>query len=168
MVSISKRLSSSDFCYRMGNIRSCSSKVKGRLKRKLQSSSWLLGVPLCLLLWLVGRCVSILQQCNTHHSLTYNIASYVCLWTPSNSAISLKTMAEERKDDDDSIIITNKLLPHPMMTIYRNVHFFYPFGNIPPTYLLQHVPATQSKAHCLLLGCGDLRDLFFTLVCEDR
>lgn len=63
------------------------------------------------------------------------------------------------------------------------VKFFYPYGNTPPFYLLRDLPAraseampigacsssgTKAQASLLLLGCGDLRDLFYTLALEGR
>jgi hypothetical protein len=64
------------------------------------------------------------------------------------------------------------------------VKFFYPYGNTPPFYLLRDLPkpaaraseavplgarsSPKAQASLLLLGCGDLRDLFYTLALEGR
>lgn len=72
------------------------------------------------------------------------------------------------------------LVPHPVHTLYPMVHYFHPFGSTQPLHLLSHCPrpahaeaggTSTSAAHAtslLLLGCGDLRDLFYTLLCEER
>lgn len=55
--------------------------------------------------------------------------------------------------------------------VYVNMHFFYPWGNTRPLYLLQNVPPRtddQQATRVLLLGCGDFRDILFTLACEER
>ena len=42
------------------------------------------------------------------------------------------------------------------------VQFFYPVGNTPAVSLTQDLPARE-KADLLLLGCGDLRHILFTI-----
>ncbi|CAN0402828.1 unnamed protein product, partial [Hapterophycus canaliculatus] len=37
-------------------------------------------------------------------------------------------------------------------------------GNTPPTDLLQHVPLDARHADVLSLGCGDLRDILYSLL----
>lgn len=45
-------------------------------------------------------------------------------------------------------------------------YFFYPTGNTPATCLTQDLPQEQS-ANILLLGCGDPRNILFTLYNSD-
>jgi hypothetical protein len=42
------------------------------------------------------------------------------------------------------------------------VQFFYPVGNTPAVSLTQDLPTTK-KADLLLLGCGDVRHILFTI-----
>lgn len=42
------------------------------------------------------------------------------------------------------------------------VQFFYPIGNTPAVSLAQDLPPKE-KADILLLGCGDLRHILFTI-----
>jgi hypothetical protein len=58
------------------------------------------------------------------------------------------------------------LVSHPSPCVFVNVNFFYAFGNTPPSHLLKDLP--RGRASLLLLGCGDLRDLLYTLACEAR
>ncbi|CAN0551227.1 unnamed protein product, partial [Ectocarpus sp. 8 AP-2014] len=37
-------------------------------------------------------------------------------------------------------------------------------GNTPPTDLLQHVPHDSPRADVLCLGCGDIRDLLYSVL----
>eukprot|EP00752_Nemacystus_decipiens_P011512 g10222.t1 len=57
-----------------------------------------------------------------------------------------------------------KLSLHPQTSYFVNVFFFYAFGNTPPTDLLQHVPHDAPRADVLILGCGDLRDLLYSIL----
>jgi Domain of unknown function (DUF4470) len=45
--------------------------------------------------------------------------------------------------------------------------YFYPVGNTPATSLSQNLPPGVA-AKCLLLGCGDPRNIFFTLFGEQN
>ncbi|CAM9230359.1 unnamed protein product [Scytosiphon promiscuus] len=49
-----------------------------------------------------------------------------------------------------------------------NIFFFYAYGNTPPTDLLQHVPHDADRADLLCLGCGDLRDLLYSILLHGR
>jgi hypothetical protein len=73
------------------------------------------------------------------------------------------------------------LVCHGQPYIFNHqMQFFYPFGNAAPLYLLKDLPrpvpggstgsssSGRAEASLLLLGCGDLRDLFYTLALEDR
>ncbi|KAI0051379.1 hypothetical protein FA95DRAFT_1485634 [Auriscalpium vulgare] len=51
-------------------------------------------------------------------------------------------------------------MAHPLL--YPGKTFFYPIGNTPPCCLTDGVPPEQS-ANLLLLGCGDPRNLLFTV-----
>ena len=49
-------------------------------------------------------------------------------------------------------------------TFVNRTYFFFPFGNIPAGNLLRDFgPAQQDQIRFLLLGCGDVRNLLFTL-----
>ena len=41
-------------------------------------------------------------------------------------------------------------------------------GNTPPTDLLQHVPHDSPRADVLSLGCGDLRDVLYSILLHGR
>ena len=40
--------------------------------------------------------------------------------------------------------------------------YFYPFGNTPAIYLTQGLPP-ETRADILLLACGDVRNVLFTV-----
>lgn len=68
---------------------------------------------------------------------------------------------------EDEAMVRDQLIPYAMPTIFEcSRTFFYPWGNTPPVYLTQHTPPLDSSV--LLLGCGDLRNVLYTLVCEQR
>jgi len=49
---------------------------------------------------------------------------------------------------------------------YANLWFHhYPIGNTPAVCLTQGLPP-ESKADILLLGCGDVRNILFTVHCD--
>lgn len=50
-------------------------------------------------------------------------------------------------------------LHHPRLTLS---------GNTPPTDLLQHIPHDAPRADVLSLGCGDLRDLLYSILLHGR
>lgn len=45
------------------------------------------------------------------------------------------------------------------------ISFFYPLGNTPAVCLTQDLPREQ-KANVLLLGCGDVRSILFTIYAD--
>lgn len=45
--------------------------------------------------------------------------------------------------------------------------YFYPIGNTPAVCLTQGLPP-EKKADILLLGCGDVRHILFTLHCDSK
>jgi hypothetical protein len=45
--------------------------------------------------------------------------------------------------------------------------YFYPIGNTPAVCLTQGLPPGK-KADILLLGCGDVRHILFTLHCDSK
>lgn len=47
------------------------------------------------------------------------------------------------------------------------VQFFYPIGNTPAVSLTQELPPHE-KADILLLGCGDVRHILFTINNEQK
>jgi NADH/NAD ratio-sensing transcriptional regulator Rex len=47
------------------------------------------------------------------------------------------------------------------------VQFFYPVGNTPAVSLTQDLPSNK-KADILLLGCGDVRHILFTIQNEQE
>lgn len=47
------------------------------------------------------------------------------------------------------------------------VQFFYPIGNTPAVCLTQDLPL-KNKADLLLLGCGDVRHILFTIHMEQQ
>lgn len=51
-------------------------------------------------------------------------------------------------------------MSHPVF--WPTKSFFYPVGNTSPVSLLQHVPPTED-ADILLLGCGDPRNILFSV-----
>ena len=51
-------------------------------------------------------------------------------------------------------------MAHPVL--WPTKTFFYPVGNTSPVSLLQHVPPEDS-ADILLLGCGDPRNILYTI-----
>ena len=53
---------------------------------------------------------------------------------------------------------------HP--TIVNIVSFFYPIGNTPAVCLTQDLPREQ-EADILLLGCGDVRNILFTIYSDN-
>ncbi|KAI0321948.1 hypothetical protein OF83DRAFT_1096596 [Amylostereum chailletii] len=54
-------------------------------------------------------------------------------------------------------------MAHPL--IFTKKTFFYPIGNTPPVCLTQDIPPEQ-PADILLLGCGDARNVLFTVHCS--
>jgi len=63
------------------------------------------------------------------------------------------------------------LLPHTPTAIFRGVDFFYAIGSNSPIYITKHVATTQDMSNdgitALVLACGDMHDVLFTIVCED-
>jgi hypothetical protein len=51
-------------------------------------------------------------------------------------------------------------MSHPVF--WPTKSFFYPVGNTSPSSLLQHVPPNDD-ADILLLGCGDPRNILFSV-----
>lgn len=49
--------------------------------------------------------------------------------------------------------------------VYPNGKFFYPIGNTPAVCLTHPLPPEQD-AHLLLLGCGDARNVLFTVYAD--
>jgi hypothetical protein len=47
----------------------------------------------------------------------------------------------------------------------NNVSFFYPLGNTPAVCLTQDL-TYEEKAKVLLLGCGDVRNILFTVYAD--
>ncbi|KAA1466961.1 hypothetical protein DENSPDRAFT_862780 [Dentipellis sp. KUC8613] len=56
-------------------------------------------------------------------------------------------------------------MAHPLF--YLGVCYFYPFGNTSATCLTRDLPPETSAA-VLLLGCGDPRNILFTIFCEPK
>jgi hypothetical protein len=46
--------------------------------------------------------------------------------------------------------------------------FFYPIGNTPAVSLLAHQPPEQECINMLLLGCGDVRNILYSVLCNER
>jgi hypothetical protein len=46
--------------------------------------------------------------------------------------------------------------------------FFYPIGNTPAVSLLSHQPPEQECINMLLLGCGDVRNILYSVMCNER
>ncbi|CAM9592491.1 unnamed protein product, partial [Sphacelaria rigidula] len=57
---------------------------------------------------------------------------------------------------------------HPHTSVVLDKIFFYAYGNTPPTDLLQHVPLNPADADILCLGCGDIRDVLYTVLLHGR
>lgn len=51
-------------------------------------------------------------------------------------------------------------MSHPLTWPFR--HFFYPVGNTAATCFTQDLPVEQ-RADVLLLGCGDPRNVLYTI-----
>lgn len=49
--------------------------------------------------------------------------------------------------------------------IWPTTKFFYPIGNTPAVYLTQDLPPGQ-LADVLLLGCGDVRNVLYTVYAD--
>ena len=57
-----------------------------------------------------------------------------------------------------------------MLTPFHTLptRFFYPIGNTPAVCLTRHMPPEQPVVDCLLLGCGDPRNILYTLFCDQN
>jgi len=62
--------------------------------------------------------------------------------------------------------VFERVLVAPYFDI-RPVPVFW-LGNTPPTDLLQHIPHDAPRADVLSLGCGDLRDLMYSVLLHGR
>jgi hypothetical protein len=51
---------------------------------------------------------------------------------------------------------------------HKPVHVLVKGLIAPDRPLCQHIPSGQDVASVLLLGCGDGRDVLYTLACEDK
>jgi hypothetical protein len=47
-----------------------------------------------------------------------------------------------------------------------SARFFYPSGNTPAVSLIDHQPPDNGTAEILLLGCGDIRNILYTVFCN--
>ena len=47
-----------------------------------------------------------------------------------------------------------------------STRFFYPIGNTPAVSLIGHQPPDKGTAEILLLGCGDIRNILYTVFCN--
>jgi hypothetical protein len=45
---------------------------------------------------------------------------------------------------------------------------FYPIGNTPAVSLISHQPPDKGTAEILLLGCGDIRNILYTVFCNQN
>lgn len=52
-------------------------------------------------------------------------------------------------------------------TVFSPIAYFYPLGNTPAVCLTQDLPPEQD-ANILLLGCGDARNILYTLHADAR
>lgn len=52
-------------------------------------------------------------------------------------------------------------------TFVNILSYFYPIGNTPAVCLTQDLPCEQ-EADVLLLGCGDVRNILFTIYSENE
>lgn len=55
----------------------------------------------------------------------------------------------------------------PTVTPIDIVSFFYPFGNTPAVNFTQDL-ALETPARILLLGCGDVRNVLFTVYSNSK
>lgn len=57
-----------------------------------------------------------------------------------------------------------------MLTPARSLpsRFFYPIGNTPAVSLVAHQPPENKTAEILLLGCGDIRNVLYTVFCNQQ
>lgn len=62
---------------------------------------------------------------------------------------------------DQAISLADMVLP----TTLNLAQYFYPVGNTTPNDLTQTLPP-GADAKILLLGCGDVRNILFTLHCS--
>src|SRR5271169_2680801 len=63
------------------------------------------------------------------------------------------------------------LLLHFLEIMLTPVHalstrFFYPIGNTPAVSLTGHQPPDKGTSDILLLGCGDIRNILYTVFCN--
>ncbi|KAL4262904.1 MUB1/samB family protein [Pleurotus pulmonarius] len=54
-------------------------------------------------------------------------------------------------------------MPHPLHWPGHNI-YYYPLGNTPPTCLTEYTSCDASQVNILLMGCGDPRNILFTLL----
>ena len=45
---------------------------------------------------------------------------------------------------------------------------FRPVGDVAPSNLTRQLSADQDKANCLILECGDIRNILFTIFCNAK
>lgn len=56
-------------------------------------------------------------------------------------------------------------MAHPIFRPSKS--FFYPIGNTPPVCLTEYLPPGQD-ADILLLGCGDARNILYTIYASNH
>ena len=81
--------------------------------------------------------------------------SAVRVWNPH--PVTLVTA--ERRRTKASKASNAKMLTNTVVNI---TNYFYPIGNTPAVSLTQDLPYRQA-AHILLLGCGDARNILYTI-----
>ena len=59
-----------------------------------------------------------------------------------------------------------RIMLHPLYVLPNR--FFYAIGNTPAVSLLSHQPPGKTPAECLLLGCGDPRNVLYTVFCNEN
>ena len=82
--------------------------------------------------------------------------------TTEGESLSLKTENVSLVDDQKSSNVVVSCAQIQQL-IWQNIIFFYAFGNTPARLLTRHFPTESPVCRILLLGCGDLRHIFFTL-----
>ena len=93
---------------------------------------------------------------------TYLESGRVQITTSEGESLSLKPENLNVVVDDEK---TSTVVSCTQMQqlVWQSIIFFYAFGNTPAKLLTRHFPAERPLCKALLLGCGDPRNVFFTL-----